>query len=563
MGLKPDHWIRQMAIEHQMIEPFVDHQVRDGLISFGLSSYGYDIRVAQEFKIFTPGLGDLTVVDPKKFDTRAMVDFRGDVCIIPPNSFALARSVEYFCVPRSVLCVCLGKSTYARCFSGDTRIALVDGTSPTLEDMAERSLQGERFWGYSVDPHGRIIVTLLDNPRHIGSDALLEITLDNDKTIHCTPDHQFITRDGQMIEAHTLRPGVSLMPLYRQIARGYEAVYQPIDGHPYPTHRLADEWNIRHNVYEDIPQTHRHHKDHNKMNNNPWNITRIDASDHIRYHDQHTYGDDFDPDRHGAAIRDALERLSQDVEWRERFIEAQRQRAIRFWNDEEYAGARASLVLKQRARWSSEDERQRQRERQARFWREHPERREIRSQLSKDAWARAGQDRRERQREIMRRVRIRDEITADVARAALNEAGSIRGAARLLQCDRSVFRRLPDVIQEFKETRRNHKVVSVEELPGDHDVYCLTVPEAGTFALDAGVFTHNCGIIVNTTPFEPEWQGYVTLEISNTAPLPAKIYANEGIAQVLFFEADEECTVSYADRKGKYQSQESVTLPRL
>jgi dCTP deaminase len=104
-----------MAVEHGMIEPFVDHQVRDGLISFGLSSYGYDIRVAQEFKIFTPGLGDLTVVDPKKFDTRAMVDFRGDVCIIPPNSFVLARSVEYFRVPPNVLCVCLGKSTYARC----------------------------------------------------------------------------------------------------------------------------------------------------------------------------------------------------------------------------------------------------------------------------------------------------------------------------------------------------------------------------------------------------------------------------------------------------------------
>jgi len=115
MGLKPDHWIAKMAREHNMIEPFVAHQVRDGLISFGLSSYGYDIRVAEEFKIFTPGLGDLTVVDPKRFDTRAMVDYRGDVCVIPPNSFALGRSVEYFRVPRDILCVCLGKSTYARC----------------------------------------------------------------------------------------------------------------------------------------------------------------------------------------------------------------------------------------------------------------------------------------------------------------------------------------------------------------------------------------------------------------------------------------------------------------
>lgn len=115
MGLKPDHWIRKMALEEGVIEPFVDHQRRDGVISYGLSSYGYDIRVANEFKIFTPGLGDLTLVDPKRFDTRAMVNYEGDVCVIPPNSFALGRSVEYFRIPRDVLCVCLGKSTYARC----------------------------------------------------------------------------------------------------------------------------------------------------------------------------------------------------------------------------------------------------------------------------------------------------------------------------------------------------------------------------------------------------------------------------------------------------------------
>jgi len=94
-------------------------------------------------------------------------------------------------------------------------------------------------------------------------------------------------------------------------------------------------------------------------------------------------------------------------------------------------------------------------------------------------------------------------------------------------------------------------------------VYCLTVPEAGNFALEAGVFVSNCGIIVNVTPFEPEWEGYVTLEISNTTPLPARIYSNEGIAQVLFFEADEPCEVSYADKKGKYQKQQSIELPKL
>ena len=113
MGLKPDHWIRKMALEHKMIEPFEDKQVRNGVISYGVSSYGYDVRVADEFKIFTNVFS--ATVDPKNFDTKSMVDYIGDVCIVPPNSFALARTVEYFRIPRSVLTLCLGKSTYARC----------------------------------------------------------------------------------------------------------------------------------------------------------------------------------------------------------------------------------------------------------------------------------------------------------------------------------------------------------------------------------------------------------------------------------------------------------------
>jgi hypothetical protein len=209
--------------------------------------------------------------------------------------------------------------------------------------MAARAERGEMFWGYSVGPFGRIITTLLEAPRFIGRDSLLEIVLDNDESIFCTPDHEFVTRDGLMCQADDLRPGMALMPLYRQAHRGYEMVYQP----------LAD----------------------------------------TRY--------------------------------------------------------------------------------------------------------------------------------------------------------------------------RNHKVSAVRPVAGDHDVYCLTVPEAGNFALAAGVFVHNCGIVTNVTPFEPGWEGFVTLEISNTTPLPAKIYANEGIAQVVFFEADEECEVSYADKKGKYQQQTGITLPRL
>jgi dCTP deaminase len=117
MSIKSDKWIRRMAAEHGMIEPFEPNQVKmvDGhkVISYGTSSYGYDIRCAREFKVFTNI--NSTIVDPKNFDPKNFVEIEGDSCIIPPNSFALARTVEYFRIPRDVLTVCLGKSTYARC----------------------------------------------------------------------------------------------------------------------------------------------------------------------------------------------------------------------------------------------------------------------------------------------------------------------------------------------------------------------------------------------------------------------------------------------------------------
>jgi len=113
MAIKSDRWIRRMALEHDMINPFSEKLVRQGVVSYGLSSYGYDLRVADEFKIFTNV--NSTIVDPKKFDERSFVTVTSDCCIVPPNSFALARSVEYFKIPRSVLTLCVGKSTYARC----------------------------------------------------------------------------------------------------------------------------------------------------------------------------------------------------------------------------------------------------------------------------------------------------------------------------------------------------------------------------------------------------------------------------------------------------------------
>jgi dCTP deaminase len=112
-GIKSDSWIIKMCKTHRLIEPFIEEQISIGVISYGLSSYGYDIRVADEFKIFTNV--NTTIVDPKDFDNRAFIDYKGKVCIIPPNSFVLAKSVEYFRIPKNIITICVGKSTYARC----------------------------------------------------------------------------------------------------------------------------------------------------------------------------------------------------------------------------------------------------------------------------------------------------------------------------------------------------------------------------------------------------------------------------------------------------------------
>ncbi|MEO7205869.1 MAG: dCTP deaminase [Steroidobacteraceae bacterium] len=463
MSIKSDRWIRRMAAEQGMIEPFSSQQVRvaDGhkIVSYGTSSYGYDVRCAEDFKIFTNI--NSTIVDPKNFDEKSFVDFRGSVCIIPPNSFALASTVEYFKIPRNVLVMTLGKSTYARCFSGDTRVALVDGTSLTLEEMARRHKADEPFWGYSIGQNGRLIVSLMDVPRFIGRDSLLEIELDSGECIRATPDHLFMRRDGRMAEAHTLGANDALMPLYRDLFRGYEEVYQPIDGYLYATHRLADEWNVRHGIYEAIPGTHRHH----------------------------------------LAISASLQRRALDPRWREEFSLAQSARANQFWRSDRYRQIR-QRILEQRRNPTDET------------------------------------------REAHRRATIRR--YSDPAETAHHSELMIEAWAK----------------DSGTRQYRNHKVAAIREIPGDHDVYCLTVPEAGNFALEAGVFVQNCGIIVNVTPLEPEWEGHVTLEFSNTTPLPARIYANEGVAQMLFFESDEVCETSYKDRGGKYQGQRGVTLPK-
>jgi len=546
-----ESWISSQAQRdwRPMIEPFQNTQVReqDGqhVISFGNSSYGYDVRAADEWEVFTNI--NSAVVDPKNFDPKCLQPVKADSILIPPNSFALARTVEYFRIPRNVLVICLGKSTYARCFTGDTKVALVDGRSLSFKEMAKQAKEGERFFGYTIRPNGSMGVEELVAPRKTcKKEKLVAVRLDNGEKIRCTPDHKFMLRDGSYMEAQDLYPGVSLMPLMRYEARGYEMTYCPKRGCLAGTHRMADTWNLRNGVYAKRKNQHRHHRDHDRRNNNPYNIKRMSASKHIRMHNAEKFSDPGYMEFHTSQIKKGLSKFIANNP--EKWLEAQRQKRVDFWQEEKYAESRERMLKKRNKTLSSAEHRQ-----------------GCRDRMLARIKAANGQD------IIQRRYGAdhhnhRGDLTDKRVMRAFKEIGTVVGAADFLNVSKqTLYRRFEDLITKAQQKGYlacNHKVLSVTRLKKRRDVYCVTVPNTHNFALEAGVFVHNCGIIVNVTPLEPEWEGHVTLEFSNTTNLPARVYANEGVAQMLFFESDEDCEVSYKDRGGKYQGQTGVTRPK-
>lgn len=557
--------IRQRMLESEWSYPdgpsgaALEHLRFEKLISYGLSSYGYDIRAASQFKVFTNI--NSAIIDPKNFDHGSFVELEGASCIIPPNSFALARTVEYFRIPRNVLAICLGKSTYARCFSGDTQVALANGTSVSFKDMAKRAKKGERFFGYGISKKHGVVVTELVAPRRIAKDEeLLRVYLDDGSKIDCTPDHLFLTRQGEYVQAQALEEGQSLMPLYRyRTKQGREFIYDPVEhdrceekNAQYKlTYWLADAFNLRKGKYKESKGDSRHHKDHDVGNDYPTNITRLSRSVHSSHHateHNQSYWTAQNRAKASKLIRSALRELRKDPEWYAEFNSQQAQRANAFWHDSKYEESRQQLSKTHKKNWAK------------------PGRKAKQSRQLQDFYATA-----EGKAVLASRVMPkRKPLRKSVVLAALTEAGSVKGAVRVINSFNGVkitgaviSRQYPNLVRRLRREGTlpsNHKVAKVVRLKKTQDVYCLTSPETGNFALDAGVFVKNCGIIVNVTPLEPEWEGFLTLEFSNTTPLPARIYANEGCAQLLFFQGDD-CSVSYKDRNGKYQSQGAEPMP--
>ncbi len=598
MTIKSDRWIRRMVQEHGMIEPFVENQVRDGVISYGNSSYGYDMRVSNEFKVFTNVFN--TLVDPKHFDPRSFVDITADYCDIPPNSFALARSVEFFRIPRNVLCICLGK-----CVTGDTRVVDAStGDYITIEEFIKASssqtvaLQDWRLSAKPVSEHvcsgnqpvyclttrqGLKIKTTASHPfRTLGGwTQLCELRMGDRIAVarsspifgnYDLPKHEATLLGLMLSDGQCNTPGHSprdttgdpvLADALMSSARAFGCEVSPVGTYSYnlvnrhgrggiPEVNRAYTWLKtlgcdKTSEYKFVPKV----------------IFRA-RRDVVATFLQALFSGD------GSVYRSGDRIVLEYVSISERLVYDVRHLLLRFGifaavrNKPTWNGKVAYQVLisdkdmiqkfAQAIGFIPGSVKQRRLEDNLEYIRANPKRKSNFDTLPPAAW------------HIMR-----DALTA--ARSSFRSVGleSIRTGSRQ-SLPFSIARHVAQAV----DNKEFHALVDADivwdsvvnvEFVGIEPVYDLTLPETHNFVANDFII-HNstyarCGIIVNTTPFEPGWRGYVTIELSNSTPLPARIYANEGIGQVLFFESDEDCETSYDEKRGKYLDQVGVVPPRL
>ena len=598
MGLKPDHWIRKYALEHRMIEPFEEKQVRGKVISYGVSSYGYDIRVADEFKIFTNVFS--AVVDPKNFDPKSMVDYQGDVCVIPPNSFALARTVEYFRIPRSVLTVCLGK-----CLSGDTRV--VDAETgdylPLRDFVARRAAStvslGEdwRLGAQRVTAHVnngvRPVFTLTTRAglklkatsthplRSWNGWTPLSALKPGDRIASARsipvfgrsawPEHEAVLLGLMLSDGQCCTPGHSprytsddprLVEALTQAAEVFGVEVSPVGPMGYNL--------VNHRGRGGVPEKNRFYTWLEELGCNVRSADKFVPSvvftaqrESVAAFLQALFsGDGSVYGSKGAVFLEYYsisERLAEDVRHlllRFGIFAYLRTKRLPNGSGFSYRVQITDPNMIQRFAdtigFVAGCKKQQTLETMLEGRTFGPARRTNFDTLPAPAWG-----------------MMRDAVHANGLTLA---AAGIRGTQPDQSLPYGLARQAALVAEAPAFTAlANSDVVwdTVESIEpcGEEEVFDLTVPDEHNFVAN-DIVVHNstyarCGIIVNVTPFEPEWEGFVTLEISNTTPLPAKIYSNEGIAQVLFFEADEVCETSYADKNGKYQKQQSIVLPKL
>jgi deoxycytidine triphosphate deaminase len=598
MSIKSDNWIRRMARDHRMIEPFAEQQVRQSnghkIVSYGTSSYGYDVRCANEFKIFTNI--NSSIVDPKNFDEKSFVDFGGDVCIIPPNSFALARTVEYFRIPRSVLTICLGK-----CVTADTRV--VDAESGALVPITQmrfgKSTLGMDGWSLRPAKVSAFV------PQ--GRKPVFELRTRAGLRVRATSNHPFRMLQG-WVPLRDLKPGDRIavarsIPVFGKTPiPDWEASLLGLmisegqchtPGHS-PTFTSADPVLVE--LLKDsvaasglgtvtfkgafgyrlvnrqgrggIPERNRAHE---WLKSYALDVGAADKfvpqaiftapQRSVRLFLQALFGGDGGLYHTSGGVY--LEYYSKS----RRLIEDVHHLLLRFGvfslirEKTTAIGTRACSIQvtdkDQVERFATEIgfvarcvKQQRLEEKILPLIRAQPRRKSNFDSLPRDAW------------ELMTTSARHSGVSFNSLGIHVVRAQSVSYAAASALAAATHNEELVPLVEDGPLW----DCVESIEAAGEEEVYDISVPGIRNFVANDFI-VHNstyarCGIIVNVTPLEPEWEGHVTLEFSNTTTLPAKIYANEGVAQMLFFESDEVCATSYKDRGGKYQGQQGVTLPK-
>jgi deoxycytidine triphosphate deaminase len=598
MSVKSDRWIRRMAKKHRLIEPFAPEQVkragRSRLISYGTSSYGYDVRCADEFKIFTNI--NSTIVDPKKFDERSFVDYKGEVCIIPPNSFALARTVEYFRIPRNVLVICLGK-----CVTADTRI--VDAETGAFLPISEfkwgRKTLALRNWQVEE----RAVSAFVPQ----GRKPVFELTTRTGLRIRATANHPFRQLSG-WTPLDRLKPGDRIavarnIPVFGSTPLpDWEASLLGLmisesqchtPGHT-PTFTSSDPVLVE-LLRQTVCQgglgevTFRGRYGYRLVNHvGRGGIPEANRAARwlAKYGVNIQAGGKFVPQAVFTAPRHSVRLFLQAAfsgdgglyRSGESFFLEYYSNSRRLIEDLHHLLLRFGVfsLIREKYTWAGT----------MHYRIQITDREQIRRFAEEIGFVPASIKQLRMEREILPALashpqRFKSNFDTFpweawnlLSQAAANDGLSLNEIGVHPARTQSVPKRL---VRRVADTTRNGKIRHLADGPiwdvvkeikpaGEEDVYDITVPVAHNF-LANDIFVHNstyarCGIIVNVTPLEPEWEGHVTLEFSNTTPLPAKIYANEGVAQVIFLGSDEECETSYRDRGGKYQGQKGVTLPK-
>jgi DNA gyrase subunit B len=433
------------------------------------------------------------------------------------------------------------------CFTGDTEVALASGRSITFEKLVKEHENGEDHYCYTVDDDGKIRLERIEHPRVTKEDArLVEVTLDDGESIRCTPDHEFMLRDGSYCEAQNLDGGQSLMPLYRKESDtaeenitidGYEMVKQPIMRDYWEfTHLLADRYNLEAGKYDTEAGDHKHHRDFDKHNNRPDNIARLSEEEHLELH-----RDLAAETLHTDEVQEELRELRQSEEFREMMsermqedetVEVLREQAEEQWEDEEYKEymreswrefyendpdyrerVRKRLTEAAREYWAEEEHREEQAERVKQYFEEHPEAVERRREAAEEQWDDEellewrSEKTEEQWTEEFRQQRMEAynetyyENTIPFMQRVLQEEGDLENydERRREKADPNVLTKETTIEKFFEDEAElreavqshNHTVESVEMLDESADVYDLEVPGTHNFALEAGVFVHN------------------------------------------------------------------------